>query len=60
MTKNQLVKLLIELDSEYMFRDIGYGGFYGNNKVFTVQGNKIPVSRITKEELQDMLHSYGY
>lgn len=57
MTKKELVKFLIELDSEYMFQDIGYGGFI-NESVFMVQGEKIPVSRITKDELIIMMKGY--
>lgn len=59
MTKQELVKFLIELNSEYIYQDIGYGGFI-NERLFMVEGKKIPVSRITKEELRIMLDSYGY
>ena len=58
MTKQAIVKLLVELDSEYIYQDIGYGGFL-NDKVFMIQGNKIPVSKITKDELREMLNSYN-
>lgn len=57
MTKQQLVKFLVELDSEYLYQDIGYGSFK-NESVFVIQGKTIPVSRITKDELQIMLNSY--
>lgn len=57
MTKQELVKFLIELDSEYLYQDIGYGSFK-NESVFVIQGMTIPVSRITKNELQIMLNSY--
>lgn len=56
MTKQELVKSLIELDSEYLYQDIGYGGFL-NEKTFMVDGGSIPVSRITKDELQEMYDS---
>jgi hypothetical protein len=59
MTKNEIVKLLIKLDSEYLYQDIGYGGFISPT-VFMIQGKRIPVSRITLEELRQMLSSYGY
>jgi len=58
MTKQAIVKLLVELDSEYIYQDIGYGGFL-NDKVFMIQGKKIPVSKITKDELREMLNSYN-
>ena len=59
MTKLELVKFLIELDSEYLYQDIGYGSFI-NETTFIVQGHKVPVSRITKNELEVRLNSYGY
>lgn len=57
MTKQQLVKFLLELGSEYLYQDIGYGSFESES-VFVIQGKTIPVSRITKDELQTMLNSY--
>lgn len=59
MTKQQLVKFLLDIDSEYLYQDIGYGSFKSES-VFIIQGIKIPVSRITKDELVIMLNSYGY
>lgn len=59
MTKQELVKFLIELDSEYLYQDIGYGSFK-NNKTFVIQGKLIPVSKITRDELVIMMNSYGY
>lgn len=53
MTKQELVKSLMDIDSEYLYQDIGFGGFK-NKDTFMVQGKTIPVSKITKEELQEM------
>jgi len=59
MTKQQLVKFLLDLNSEYLYQDIGYGSFKSES-VFIIQGVKIPVSKITKDELVTMMNSYGY
>lgn len=55
-TKQQLKQTLIEFNSEYMFRDLGYGGFY-NNKDFMVNGE---IVNPTKEDLQSMYDNYIY
>lgn len=55
MTKQQLINELKAIGSEYMYQDIGYGGFYGEDNTFMAIGI---VYQPTKTELQDMLDSY--
>ena len=50
MTKQELIEALIEIDSEYLYQDIGYGGFTETGN-FVVEGK---VVHPTKEELQEM------
>ena len=59
MTKQQLINELKSFDSEYMYRDLGYGGFYDrdNSNDFKVHGKVVP---LTKEDLQEMYDTYLY
>lgn len=47
MNKLQLLK---QIDSEYLYQDIGYGGFNENGQ-FVVQGM---IVKLTKEDIDDM------
>ena len=59
MTKQQLINELKSFDSEYLFEDIGYGGFYDrdNSDEFRVHGKAV---KLTKENLQEMYNTYLY
>lgn len=50
MNKQQLIKALKEIDSEYLYQDIGYGGFTATGD-FVVQGK---IVKPTLTELQEM------
>ena len=55
MTKQQLINELKANGSEYMYQDIGYGGFYDDSNKFVCQGR---VYNPTKAELKEMLDTY--
>lgn len=50
MNKNQLINQLIEMDSEYLYRDLGYGGFNSKGQ-FIVQGE---VVSLTYQDVKEM------
>jgi hypothetical protein len=57
MERQQIIDQLKQIDSEYMFRDIGFGGFYGNDNTFKANGL---VYVPTTKELQEMLDNVEY
>ena len=59
MTKQQLINELKSFDSEYLFEDICYGGFYDrdNSDEFRVLGKPV---KLTKKNLQEMYDTYLY
>ena len=50
MERQQIIDQLKQIDGEYMFRDIGYGGFYGNDNTFMANGLVyVPTTKELKE-----------
>ena len=55
MTKQQIINELKKIGTEYMYQDIGYGGFYNDSNKFCCEGVEYDLS---KAELKEMLDNY--